>query len=193
MNEPEEAGSRAAEEAEGRRRLSSSEAELVADLKPAGALERMMIQQMARAHDTTMACFDRAEQAVETTEAPGAREVELRLAARFMTLFMQQIGALERRRVQARQAAADETAEGETAKGETAEGETAKGETAPAPPREATARLSRHERRALAKRQRKARKRLAEAAEGPWGASAPSAAAIATQPGGSNPASAGGM
>ncbi len=82
------------------RRISASEAELSADLKPTGALERMMIQQMARAHDTTLACFDRAEAA----EA-AAREVELRLAARFMTLFMQQAGALDRRRAQARQAA----------------------------------------------------------------------------------------
>ena len=81
------------------RRPSASEAELVADLKPMGALERMMIQQMARAHDTTMACFDRAE----AGEA-AAREVELRLAARFMALFMQQAGALDRRRAQARQA-----------------------------------------------------------------------------------------
>ncbi len=85
------------------RRVSASEAELIADLKPTGALERMMIQQMARAHDTTMACFDRAEAALET-ETPGAREVELRLAARFMALFMQQAGALDRRRAQARQA-----------------------------------------------------------------------------------------
>ncbi len=81
------------------REPSASEAELCADLKPTGALERMMIQQMARAHDTTMACFDRAEAA----EA-AAREVELRLAARFMTLFMQQALALDRRRAQARQA-----------------------------------------------------------------------------------------
>ena len=36
-------------------RPSASEAELVADLKPTGALERMKIQQMARAHDTTLA------------------------------------------------------------------------------------------------------------------------------------------
>ena len=85
------------------RRASDSEAALAADLKPTGALERMMIQQMARAHDTTMACFDRAEAAAET-ETPGAREVELRLAARFMALFMQQAGALDRRRAQARQA-----------------------------------------------------------------------------------------
>ncbi len=84
------------------RRPSASEAELTADLKPAGALERMMIQQMARAHDTTLACFDRAEAAAEA----GAREVELRLAARFMTLFMQQAVALERRRTQAHQAEA---------------------------------------------------------------------------------------
>ena len=82
------------------RRVSASEAELIADLKPTGALERMMIQQMARAHDTTMACFNRAEVAAEA----GAREVELRLAARFMALFMQQAGALDRRRAQARQA-----------------------------------------------------------------------------------------
>ncbi len=56
---------------------------------------------MARAHDTTLACFDRAEAA---PEVPGAREVELRLAARFMALFMQQAVALERRRAQAHQA-----------------------------------------------------------------------------------------
>ena len=85
------------------RRPSASEAELVADLKPRGALERMMIQQMARAHDTTLACFDRAESTPET-ETPGAREVELRLAARFMALFMQQAVALDRRRTQTRQA-----------------------------------------------------------------------------------------
>ncbi len=83
------------------RRPSASEAALAADLKPTGALERMMIQQMARAHDTTLACFGRAEAAEET---PGARAVELRLAARFMALFMQQAGALDRRRAQARQA-----------------------------------------------------------------------------------------
>ncbi len=74
-------------------RPSASEAELVADLKPTGALEHMKIQQMARAHDTTLACFDRAE-----VGEPAAREVELRLAARFMILFMQQAGALDRRR-----------------------------------------------------------------------------------------------
>ena len=85
--------------AEGRR-PSASEAELVADLKPSGALERMMIEQMARAHDTTMACFDRAEAAPEGA----GREVELRLAARFMALFMQQAATLDRRRAQARQA-----------------------------------------------------------------------------------------
>ncbi len=94
-----ETGNGAAEQ----RRPSVSEAELVADLKPTGALERMMIQQMARAHDTTLACFDRAE-ATPETETPGAREVELRLAARFMALSMQQAVALDRRRAQTRQA-----------------------------------------------------------------------------------------
>ena len=93
--------------ADRKRRASASEAELMADIKPTGALERMMIQQMARAHDTTLACFDRAEAAPEAA-APeaAAREVELRLAARFMALFMQQAGALDRRRAQARQAEA---------------------------------------------------------------------------------------
>ena len=127
------------------RRPSASEAELTADLKPRGALERMMIQQMARAHDTTLTCFDRAEAAPEAA----AREVELRLAARFMALFLQQASTLERRRALARQAAA---------------GDTVEDETAPAPPPGATAPLNRHQRRALAKRQRKARKRLAAAA-----------------------------
>ncbi len=102
-----ETGNNAGNGAE-QRRPSASEAELAADLKPAGALERMMIQQMARAHDTTLACFDRAEGASE----PAACEIELRLAARFMALFMQQAGALDRRRAQARQA--EEAARRET-------------------------------------------------------------------------------
>ena len=113
-----ETGNNAGNGAE-QRRPSASEAELVADLKPTGVLERMMIQQMARAHDTTMACFDRAETAGETAAESGVREVELRLAARFMALFMQQAGALDRRRAQVRQA--EEAARRETFDGTAAQ------------------------------------------------------------------------
>ena len=66
MSEPgKDTGNGADGGAASQRRPSASEAELTADLKPAGALERMMIQQMARAHDTTLACFDRAEAAAQ--------------------------------------------------------------------------------------------------------------------------------
>ena len=175
------------------REPSASEAELCADLKPTGALERMMIQQMARAHDTTLACFDRAEAAPE----PAAREVELRLAARFMALFMQQAGALNRRRTQARQAeeavrrgAFDtEAAKTRAFTRDCARTEATVGETegflkhggarfaearearvpdlpgdAPAPTPELAVGESRQQRRARERQERKARRRLAGAA-----------------------------
>ncbi|MDH3475158.1 MAG: hypothetical protein OEM59_15875 [Rhodospirillales bacterium] len=90
---------------EGGARRARAEAELAADLKPQGALERMVVEQMAAAHVATMASFDRAEAAPHGT-APdaAAREIELRLAARFMTLFLRQAATLERRRALARQA-----------------------------------------------------------------------------------------
>jgi hypothetical protein len=86
-------------------RRARAEAELAADLEPRGALERMVVEQMAAAHVATMASFDRAEATPDGT-APdaAAREIELRLAARFMILFLRQAATLERRRSLARQA-----------------------------------------------------------------------------------------
>jgi hypothetical protein len=63
--------------------------------------EAMLAEQMAACHRVVLDCLGRAEGA---GEAETARHGELRLAARFMTLFLRQSGALDRHRDHIRRA-----------------------------------------------------------------------------------------
>lgn len=63
--------------------------------------ETMLAEQMAACHSVVLDCLGRAERA---GEAEAARHGELRLAARFMTLFLRQSGALDRHRDHLRRA-----------------------------------------------------------------------------------------
>jgi hypothetical protein len=63
--------------------------------------EAMLGEQMAACHRVVLDCLGRAERA---GEAEAARHGELRLAARFMALFLRQSGALDRHRDHLRRA-----------------------------------------------------------------------------------------
>jgi hypothetical protein len=70
--------------------------------------EAMLAEQMAACHQVVLDCLARATRA---GDAEAARHGELRLAARFMTLFLRQSGALDRHRDHLRRAReADEKA-----------------------------------------------------------------------------------
>ncbi len=75
---------------------------------PRGNREAMLAEQMAACHRVVLDCLARATRA---GDAEAARHGELRLAARFMSLFLGQNGALDRHRDHLRRArAADEKA-----------------------------------------------------------------------------------
>lgn len=77
-----------------------AEAALWAGIGPRDGIEETLAEQMAACHEAALACLANARR----QDLPeSARTSELRTGARLMTLFTQQLGALERHRTHLRQ------------------------------------------------------------------------------------------